>query len=756
MLPQQLVPLNNGFINYKIVDGKKTMTGNAFKHKSMNWIREQADDDLEMMKYSGTKAIGPCEIIRIEGSGITCLDFDEDVPLDRVFELYPFLEGHCYTKGNTKGYHFYVLSNFTKKKQDCFEMLKGDLLVEQVFELEGKDWFNPIQELDTELIQSMLKDETDTESVSTCESEIKLEKLTYYHKCILDNIHPNEYSSYEQWTKFIWAIKFTFDDAVTIADTYSKFSKGYVSKEDVKKHMDSAMTPNIGWGYLMNLSKKSNFTNHKLIISENRPLPKNEDDLVEIALSLTSDIIKVDDELYVYEQPYWILDKTKKQTKVAKKMMDILKPSFKEYLKRTKAFQSPDENEMTMKASKIKLLEGILIEIGKISMLNNIVNMCNIQLDNSEIEFDAKPYLFCFKNCAFDLQTSKKVVIKKDDYITQHTSYDYVPSTQQQKSLVQSLLHKILTNDDVYKCYTSVLFAGMTGVRVEKFFLANGCGRNGKGLINELFTLMLGPYAYILPVDILTSKSGLGTGANPQVVNCHKKRFILAREPEEGDKLRTSIIKELTGCGEFNARDLFKSKCSIKMTQVMMLECNAKPQLSGTMNSAILERIVDIPFDSRFTDEPSEVNEEEHIYPIDKTYKFESWQLEHRCALFDILIDADKDIYIPKIISSKSKEYVMSSDDIYNWIIENFETGTNDDIITIKDLYADYCQSETFMTMTKEEKRIMNKRKFSLMLKSSIAFHGKYKDDKKTINGKTYNERLHGYKMKVEEPSIDI
>lgn len=753
----KLLELTNGFINYKIVNGIKSVSGDVYKIKSMNWIKEQAEDDLQMLRYEGTKAIGPCRIIRIEGSGIACIDFDEDIPLERVFELYPFLQGHCYVKGNTKGYHFYVLNSyFKKKKQDCFDMLKGDFLIEQVFELEDKEWFNPIQELDTGLIQSMLKDETDTESISTESSETKLEKITDYHTAILDNIYPTEYSSYDDWCKFIWAIKFTFEDSLNLADKYSKLSKGYVSKEDVKKHMDSATSPSIGWGYLMNLSKKSNFKNHITILIERRPLPKNEDDLVEIALSLTNDIIKVEDQLYIYEEPYWILDITKKQDKIAKKMIDTLKPFFKDYLKRIKSNRLPTDEENKVNDAKIKSLEGIIVEIGKVSMLNNIVNMCRIQLPNSEIDFDANPYLFCFKNCAFNLLTSKKIVIKRDDYITQHTGYDYVPSTKTQKELVQSLLNKILTNPEVYKCYTSILFAGMTGVRVEKFFLANGCGRNGKGLINELFTKMIGPYGYILPVDILTSKAGLGTGANPQVVNCNKKRFILAREPEENDKLRTSIIKELTGCSEFNARNLYSDKCKIKMNQVMMFECNAKPQLSGTMNSAILERIVDIPFDSRFTDDPSEVNEQDHIYPIDKTYKLESFQLEHRCALFDILIDADKDVYIPKLISSKSKEYVMSSDELYNWILENYDTGTMDDIVTTKDLYADYCQSDTFMTMTKEEKRIMNKRKFSLMLKSSIAFHGKYKDDQKKINGKNYNERLHGYKMKVEEPSIDI
>ena len=113
----------------------------------------------------------------------------------------------------------------------------------------------------------------------------------------------------------------------------------------------------------------------------------------------------------------------------------------------------------------------------------------------------------------------------------------------------------------------------------------------------------------------------LSKGANPQVANMDNKRFILSSEPEENDKLRMNMIKDLTGGAEINARKLFQNECKVRMKQVQVLECNEKPKLSGTMNPAVLERTIDVPFVSKFISDPQDVDEENNIYLINKYYK---------------------------------------------------------------------------------------------------------------------------------------
>jgi len=108
----------------------------------------------------------------------------------------------------------------------------------------------------------------------------------------------------------------------------------------------------------------------------------------------------------------------------------------------------------------------------------------------------------------------------------------------------------------VRKCYLSILKLGLSGDHPEKLFLANGGGRNGKGVLNELAFKMLGEYAYKLSIEILT-KEVKKTGANPELANLHKKRMVVSNEPEDGCKLQMGIIKELTGGNEISARGLY-------------------------------------------------------------------------------------------------------------------------------------------------------------------------------------------------------
>jgi phage/plasmid-associated DNA primase len=46
----------------------------------------------------------------------------------------------------------------------------------------------------------------------------------------------------------------------------------------------------------------------------------------------------------------------------------------------------------------------------------------------------------------------------------------------------------------------------LSGEHPEIFFIANGQGRNGKGLINELAFKLLGEYAYKLSIEVLTKE----------------------------------------------------------------------------------------------------------------------------------------------------------------------------------------------------------------------------------------------------------
>jgi len=376
---------------------------------------------------------------------------------------------------------------------------------------------------------------------------------------------------------------------------------------------------------------------------------------------------------------------------------------------------------------------------------------------NKEDVFDKHPYIFRFKNKAFDLLTGRSIDITKEHYITQRTSHEFIPPTPEQVKKVDSLFNQIFPDPEVKACYLSILFQSLTGVRIERLVLANGSGRNGKGLLNELMFELMGNYAYRLPVQLLTKDLNT-TGANPQLANCDKKRLILASEPEDGAKIQMGVVKELTGGNEISARGLYSSKTKVSMHQTLVLECNKKPQLSGRIDMSVLERIVDIPFESTFTTNPDHVDEAHGIFPANTLYKTEDWRKEHISALFVYVAHkAEKELYIPDRVRKISEQYVMGSDELYTWVLDGYElTDDENDVVKLKDLYKEYIESSLFCNLSKAEKRLMNKKNFTETIKTHIAFKRRFKDNIARLNGQPVNcERIHTMKKKEQNDSDD-
>ena len=402
-----------------------------------------------------------------------------------------------------------------------------------------------------------------------------------------------------------------------------------------------------------------------------------------------------------------------------------------------------------------KTTEVVLI-VNKTQWLNNITReiKCILktqQLNNNDI-FDKKPYLFAFKNCVFDIQTKEQLDFDKKMYITMNNGLDYIEPTELQMKTIDDLFISIFPNPEIRKCYLSILKNSLTGIRLENFFIANGCGRNGKGLLNELQQHLLGTgkYFYKLPVDVLT-KDFNNMGANPQLANCNNKRLILSSEPKDGCSLKMNTIKNITGSATINARGLYESNTTVNMNMTLIMECNQKPMIDGNIDEAIVERIIDIPFENTFTFDDAKVDEENGVYKANKLYKEDSFKNTHYSALFKyILLEAEDDLYIPPIIKKRSAQYVMDNDDFYGWFQENYEiTKKVDDIVKVKDIYNNYKESSLFMNMNKKQKRHNNFKNFVETIKHHIILKKMYKENdtqvgKKRITGK----RVHGLVQK--------
>jgi len=154
----------------------------------------------------------------------------------------------------------------------------------------------------------------------------------------------------------------------------------------------------------------------------------------------------------------------------------------------------------------------------------------------------------------------------------------------------------------------------------------------------------------------------------------------------------------------------------------------------------LLERVVEVSFDSRFTQNIEDVDESLNIYIANQKVSEKEWKIQHRYALFAMLIPHSVEYYkekeflnpfIPAEIKELSKKYVYGSDDVYTWFKNTWKyTGNDTDIITMQSALAEFKATDTFKTLDREEKKQINREfiKSSLdnEVKLSKVFHERF------------------------------
>lgn len=512
--------------------------------------------------------------------------------------------------------------------------------------------------------------------------------ISTFERSILDNISSDNYNRYPDWTKFIWAVKYSFQDyetALDIANFYSSKLDNYISKEDVKAHFDKATQQRIGWSYLQRLSKESNKTAHfNILASHQDNIHSSADyDLALLAEKylINDNIIKIKEasdptpvySYYHFDKPYWSkADMEKLMREVIRALLEFY---TNQYLKVISIMQSNLNFADKKLIAEKEDLDKIVAKLKSTYHQKNIVEQFKVlKLHTSSIDFDTyKPYYFCFTNCAFNLETNQPVEVQRHHYISQTTGYDYVEPTEEQVKTITDIFHMIFPEEFINSrnCYASVMRCMMNGILQEKFILANGCGRNGKGLLNHLMKKMLGPqYFYKGSVSSITEK--LKDGANPALANMNKARTSVYTEPNDNDVLNLGVAKALTGEGEFNVRGLYSSITKMVLMAIQVLECNKKPKIDARIDESIVGRFVNIMFPCTFTDDPNKLSLPYH-FPINKEFKKPEFLEEHKCALFKMLLNYTyTDVFVPDSIRQATFDYLCETDDFTEWLDRHY------------------------------------------------------------------------------------
>jgi len=172
--------------------------------------------------------------------------------------------------------------------------------------------------------------------------------------------------------------------------------------------------------------------------------------------------------------------------------------------------------------------------------------------------------------------------------------------------------------DEVLRDFVLTLFAScLEGAnREQKFYIMTGVGSNGKSKMVDLMNFTFGDYQDTLSTTVLTRKRPESGAANPDLIVLKGKRFISMSEPDDGEKINTSAMKQVSGEDIVKARALFSDQDQFKIMGKIFMLCNDLPPVSS-MDNGTWRRLRVIPHVARFVDVGAPTDPANHVHTKD-------------------------------------------------------------------------------------------------------------------------------------------
>lgn len=263
-----------------------------------------------------------------------------------------------------------------------------------------------------------------------------------------------------------------------------------------------------------------------------------------------------------------------------------------------------------------KSLTEVTYKLRDIAFKEKVMKECVILFHDPKFEetLDANPFVIGMDNGVYDLKTGKFRDGRPEDRISLTTNNDYpdfdltdidideetsvIPEVQEIFNFMKQVFPKDGMRRYMWKCLASYLQGFNTD---EKIHIWTGVGGNGKSKLLSLFEMAYGQYCFKLPINMLTRARGQTGQATPELAMGKTARFGSMQEPEEGAKLNSAVMKELSGNDKLYYRDLYDKGSTMKPQFSLVLLCNHKPKISSD-DSGTWRRIIVIEFISEFVE----------------------------------------------------------------------------------------------------------------------------------------------------------
>ena len=154
------------------------------------------------------------------------------------------------------------------------------------------------------------------------------------------------------------------------------------------------------------------------------------------------------------------------------------------------------------------------------------------------------------------------------------------------------------------KCVAGAIAIGK--VYHEALIIAFGDGANGKSTVFNTIYEVLGDYAGKIPAESLTTRA---KNTKVDLAELLGKRFVLASETEEGQRLSTSMLKQIASVDSITAEKKYHDPFTFTPTHTTVLYTNHLPRV-GSNDKGTWRRLVVAPFGANIKNPRSDYGEE--------------------------------------------------------------------------------------------------------------------------------------------------
>jgi P4 family phage/plasmid primase-like protien len=335
---------------------------------------------------------------------------------------------------------------------------------------------------------------------------------------------------------------------------------------------------------------------------------------------------------YMFKNHRWVLDEGNTlRNLISKDMYDLYQSKSLEIQEETCKLDSKEnEEEYNKLIKKINAISTISLKFKKTTDKNNImVEAAEIFWDGEFIKnMDANRYLVCFTNCVVDIKNKEVRPGYPSDYITKCTGIPYIPKIEANPTLcsikeqVVTFMHQLFPIAELNEYMWNHLASSLIGENVNQYFnIYRGSGSNGKSLLVDLMSIVLGELKGILPINVITDSRGKVGGTCSELIQLKGCRYAVMQEPKKDMTLNEGIMKEITGEKYMQGRELFQ-KSETFAIQFQPVVCTNSLFRVESNDDGTWRRMKIVDFMSKFADEGEEhTDDTKFVFIKDKGLK---------------------------------------------------------------------------------------------------------------------------------------